>query len=234
MPEAKRKMDELFASEDRARLMALRTDDPQQNLLERWKKVVKGNPGVAERRLGYVPEIAEHGWAVVALPEEGFAYTIGLKYRFDQPELLVAAPGLSPKDFARVLNLLGAYVAAGNRIGPNEPVDLTDYGTTLVFDTYSNDIFHRYATGLLSTFERYFEDRYHETGDTLPVLWTELARKKPAPKKSTKRAATKKAAAKKPAAKKRAATTKKAAAKKPAAKKTAAKSGRAKQRAARK
>jgi hypothetical protein len=41
--------------------------------------VVKGNPGFAERRLGYVPEIVEHGWAVVALPEEGFAYTLGLK-----------------------------------------------------------------------------------------------------------------------------------------------------------
>lgn len=224
MPEAKQQMDEIFVGKDRDKLAALRKKDAQKNLVERWKKVVKARPDLAERRLGYVPQIIESGWAVISIPEEGFAFTIGLNYRFGQPELLVAIPGLSPQEFAQLLNQLGAYVAMGNRIGPGEPVELRDFGVELVFAPYSHEVFQRYATGYLAAFDRYFDDRYHETGDTLPVLWTELVPKRRATKKkATKKTATKKRApAKKAAAKKRAAKkppTKKSASKKSATKK---------------
>lgn len=231
MPEAKQQMDEIFVGKDRDKLAALRKKDAQKNLVERWKKVVKARPDLAERRLGYVPQIIESGWAVISIPDEGFAFTIGLNYRFGQPELLVAIPGLSPQDFAQVLNQLGAYVALGNRIGPGEPVELRDFGVELVFKPYSDEVFQRYATGYLATFDRYFDDRYHETGDTLPVLWTELVpKKRAAKKKATKKATTAKRAAKKAptkkatkktATKKAATKTKKTATKKRAAKKPA-------------
>ena len=170
-------MDAIFAGKDRARLAALRAKDPQQSLLERWQRVVSAKPDVAAERLSFVPEIAQHGWAVVAIPDEGFAYTVGLKYRFDQPELLFAAPGLSAEQYASILNVIGAYVAAGNRIDADVPVELAELEITLVFRRYSHAVFGRYPTGFLSTFERYFEDRYHEKGDSLPVIWTELRRR---------------------------------------------------------
>lgn len=247
MAEAKRLMDEVFVGEDRERLAALRTEDPQKNLTERWKKVAEERPSIAERRLAYVPEIVSQGWAVVAIPDEDFAYTIGLKYRYDQPELLIAAKGLKPKDLGRLLNVIGGYVAMGNRIGPDEPVELTDFELTLVFQPYSQEVFERFATGYLSTFERYFEDRFHEVGDTLPVLWAELVRKKKAKKKpkkeklkkdkpkkekpkkdKPKKDKPKKADAKKKGAKAEAAKkpAKKAAAKKPVAKKPAKKTAK--------
>lgn len=183
-------MSDLFAGRDRARLAKLRSTNPKQNLLARWEKIVAARPDLAERRLAYVPLIAEHGWAVIAMPEQGFAYTIGLKYHFDQPELLIAAPSLGPADIKRLLNAIGTYVSIGNRIAAGEPVDLTDFGVSLVFEPYSQAVFNQYATGYLASFERFFEDVEHETGDTLPVLWTELIAAAP-PK-------TKKAAAKKP------------------------------------
>ncbi|MBI2395795.1 MAG: DUF4262 domain-containing protein [Deltaproteobacteria bacterium] len=238
MVTGKKDMHALYVGDDRERLAALRQKDPDANLAERWEKIVDARPDLAERRLAYVPLIAEHGWAVIAIPEEGFAYTVGLKYRFDQPELLVAAPGLSPQELKGILNAIATYVALGNRIGPGEPVDLADFGVSLTFAPYSHDVFeNKYATGYLATFERFFEDVEHETGDTLPVLWTELAvvkrprkakkaaRTKRAAKKPTKKAARpKKPAPKRPATKKKPAAKKKPATKRPATKKAAARS----------
>jgi hypothetical protein len=174
MPTVATKMNELFQGRDRARLLALRQKDPGKSLAERWKKILAGRPDLARRRLGYVPLIMAHRWAVIAIPEEGFAYTIGLRYHFGQPEILLAAQGLAPEELKQILNAIGQYVALGNRIGPREPVDLEDFGISLVFRTYSQQVFERYATGYLATFEAYFEDHEHLTGDTLPVLWAEL------------------------------------------------------------
>ena len=98
-----------------------------------------------------------------------------MKYNFDHPELLIAAPDLSPQDFRRISNAIGLYVSLGNRIRSGEPVDLADLGVSLTFAAYSNAVFERYAT-----------DVDHESGDTLPVLWAELTTrsKKSASKKS--------------------------------------------------
>jgi hypothetical protein len=155
-------------------LRALRKKDANKNLVERWKIVVRHRPDLAERRLGYVPMIAEHGWAVIAIGGESFAYTIGLEYRFDHPELLVAAPDLDAAEFKVLLNTIATYVSLGNRIAAGEPVDLQEAGVTLVFRTYSHAVFEKYPTGYLATFEHVFEDREHTTGGTLPVLWAEL------------------------------------------------------------
>src|SRR5262245_17816590 len=133
MPKPKKSMSPIFVGEERKELQALRKRDPKQNLRVRWKKVEEAIPEIAERRLGYVPMIIKHGWAVIALPNEGFAYTIGLKYQYNQPELLVVAPDLSMGELQRLLNMIGLYVSIGNRIGPNEPVDLTDFGVSLIF-----------------------------------------------------------------------------------------------------
>jgi hypothetical protein len=177
----KRTVSTLFEKTAHARLKKLRKSDPQKNLVERFRLICDARPDLAERRLGYVPMIIEHGWAIVAIPEEGFAFTIGLKYRFDQNELLVAAPSLKPQELKQLLNMVALYVSLGNRIGPNEPVDLTDFDVSLTFKPYSHKVFEKYATGYLASFEQFFDDRQHETGDTLPVLWTEL-RAKPKPK----------------------------------------------------
>lgn len=222
MATAKKDMHPLFVGDDRERLAALRVSDPDASLAERWEKLVEARPDLAERRLSYVPLIAEHGWAVIAIPEESFAYTIGLKYRFDQPELLIAAPGVSPEELKRMLNAIAAYVALGNRVGPGEPVELADFGASLTFLPYSHEVFeNQYATGYLASFERFFEDVEHETGDTLPVLWTELAPVKRARRPAAKKKAATKKAAKKNAAKKPAKTKKPAKAKKAPMKKAA-------------
>jgi hypothetical protein len=259
MTTAARKVSEIFPVEERAYLEELRRTDPAMSLATRWERIVEARPDVADRRLAYVPLISEHGWAVIAIPEEGFAYTIGLKYNFDQPELLVVGPALAPEDLRDLLNAIGRYVSLGNKIGPGEPVDLEDFGVSLVFQPYSEEVFQRYATGYLASFERFFEDRDHTSGDTLPVLWTELAavqrkavtkekatakkaakKSEAAPKKAAKKVAAKKSeaapkkAAPKKAAPKKAAATKKVAAKKPAAKKVAAKKSAAKKGAAKK
>src|SRR5580698_4311921 len=90
------RVSEIFPEEERDHLSSLRRADPVENLVTRWRLLGEARPDLAQRRLGYVPLILEHGWAVIAIPEEGFAYTIGLQYRFGQPELLVAAPALAP------------------------------------------------------------------------------------------------------------------------------------------
>jgi len=239
MAETKRLVSPVFPEDVRETLAELRSVDPARNLAERWALLAELRPDIVERRLGFVPMVAEHGWAVIALPNDGFAYTIGLKYNFDHPELLIVAPNLSPQDIRQLLNAVGLYVSLGNRILPGEPVDLTDFGVSLTFAAYSNDVFERYATGYLASFERFFADVDHASGDTLPVLWAELvllrtrakakkaAPKKAAPKKAApKKAAPKKAAPKKAAPKKAAlkkATPKKAAPKKAAPKKAAPK-----------
>jgi hypothetical protein len=62
-------------------------------------------------------DIARHGWHVVLIPPEadspGWAHTIGLWQRFEQPELLVF--GSEPRQLAALLNALGERVRAGSR-----------------------------------------------------------------------------------------------------------------------
>ena len=249
MAAAKQIVSEIFPTEERTKLAALRRDDPKESLVSRWKTIREARPDIAERRLGYVPLVIEHSWAVIALPEEGFAYTIGLNYHFQQPEILIAAPSLEIQDLKRLLNVIGQYVASragaddpGPVIYAGEPVDLTDFDISLTFQPYSEIVFQKYATGYLASFERFFEDREHESGDTLPVLWAELVSRKPAKKPAAKKPVAKTPAAKKPVAKTPAAkkpvakkpAAKKAVAKKPAAKKPAAKKHAAKKPAAKK
>ncbi len=203
-PAPAKNMHEFYVGKERDRLAALRTKDPDKNLAARWKLVQARQPGLAERRLGYVPVVIEHRWAVIAIPEEGFAYTIGLRYRFGQPELLIAAPHLELEEQKRILNAIGMYVSLGNRIEAGEPVDLEDFGLSITFKPYSHEVFEKkYATGYLATFERFFEDIEHTTGDTLPVLWAEIAKAKRGAKKSgAKKSGAKKSGAKKSGAKK--------------------------------
>lgn len=239
MAAAKQIVSEIFPTEERTKLTALRRDDPKKSLVSRWKTIRQARPDIAERRLGYVPLVIEHSWAVIALPEEGFAYTIGLNYHFQQPEILIAAPSLEIQDLKRLLNVIGQYVASragaddpGPVIYAGEPVDLTDFDISLTFQPYSEIVFQKYATGYLASFERFFEDREHESGDTLPVLWAELVSRKPAKKAVVKKAVVKKAVVKKAVAKK--AVAKKAVAKKPAAKKAVVKKAVAKKAVAKK
>ena len=198
MPGPQSMMSPLFTGKDRTRFAALRERDPQKNLIERWKKIQELRPDLAEVRLGYLPLVIENQWAVIGIPEEGFAYTIGLGYRFNQPELLIAAPHLGVEELKQMLNQLGKYVqlkallAEDGKpvIGAGEPVEMKDFGTSLKFSAYSEASFNRFPTGYLSSFEMFFEDREHSTGGTLPVLWTTL--KKPARKTPSARGASKK------------------------------------------
>jgi hypothetical protein len=221
---------EIFAEDEREHLASLRHADPVENLVTRWRLLEEARPDLAHRRLGYVPLVLEHGWAVIAIPEEGFAYTIGLQYRFGQPELLVAAPSLDPDGLRTLLNALGRHVAQGERIAAGETVVLDDLGVSLLFHGYSEAVFQRYATGYLASFERFFEDREHSSGDTLPVLWSELDLSAGSEPRRTK-AAAKKAPKKKVASKKKVVPEKKPAPKKAAPKKAAPKKAAVKKKA---
>ena len=133
MAKAAHRMSEIFTGADRAALSALRHSDPQANLIQRWKKILAANPDLVERRLAYVPQVIEHGWVVIFLPDQGFAYTIGLQYRFGQPELLIASPRRSGAELKRLLNAIGNYVRVRSMAGDpapiiraGEPVDIAD------------------------------------------------------------------------------------------------------------
>jgi hypothetical protein len=172
---AERDVSDVFDASDRDRLSALRRSDPFANLRERWAIVQAKQPDLASSRLGYVPLVIERRWTVITVAEQQLAYTIGLKYRFGHPELLVAGPGYTPQAQGKILNLLGNYIAIGNRILPGEPVDLKEFGFSLKFAAYSQKVFDRYPCGFLATFESVFDDVKYESGGDLPVIWAELA-----------------------------------------------------------
>lgn len=61
--------------------------------------------------------IAEHGWAVIRVPEDeegpGFAYSIGLTERFGHPEIAIS--GLPGDLLHRLVNDAAALIAGGER-----------------------------------------------------------------------------------------------------------------------
>ena len=69
-------------------------------------------------------DIAEHGWHVALFPPEGrvagWGHTIGLEERFAHPELLLFGRDLPL--LLRLLNRLGAQVAAGPALRADEPL----------------------------------------------------------------------------------------------------------------
>jgi hypothetical protein len=71
-------------------------------------------------------EVTSGGFTVAAIVGDelgcDWAYTIGLGHNFDHPELLIA--GLDASVAGAVLELLGAKVAAGERIGADTVVGL--------------------------------------------------------------------------------------------------------------
>ncbi len=177
---------------DAKKLQALRQKDPEKNLVERWKRLITARPDF-EASYGFVPMVLETGWAVVAVPEDDVAYTVGLQYRFGQKDLLISAPHLSLEAQKRLLNELGRNVLLGARIEAGDVVTM-EGGPTLTFKKYEDVTFSKYPCGYLARFEQFFEDRAHVAGGTLPVLWAELkaSRKKRAPGSAKKkRAATK-------------------------------------------
>ena len=177
MPTAKRAVSAVFDELDHTLLLALRRTDPQASLVRRWDKARITSPRLCATRLGFVPLIMQNGWAVIWI-EEGFAFTVGLNYHFNQVEFLVVAPHLSSGALQEILNTLGKYVALScddRRIAAGERVELAELGVSLTFNPYSEQVFQKYPTGYLATFESVFEDRQHENGDTLPVIWAELA-----------------------------------------------------------
>lgn len=154
-------------------LHALRVSNPEKNLSERWRLMVGARPDFAIA-YGFVSKIIEGKWAVVAVPDDAVAYTVGLHYRFGHKELLISAPHLPLKVQKRLLNEFAAAVAEGARFEPGQTVIRPEGEFT--FSAYGDETFERYPCGYLARFEQLFEDRAHVSGGTLPVLWAELVR----------------------------------------------------------
>jgi len=163
----------LFGTEGK-QLVALRKLDPERNLTERWTRLVAARPDF-EVSYGFVPMIIDVGWAVVSVPADGVAYTVGLKYGFGQKDLLIVAPHLTPYDQKLLLNGLAHRVIEGERFTAGAKVTLED-GSTITFQKYEDATFSEHPCGYLARFEQFFEDRAHLAGGTLPVLWAELTK----------------------------------------------------------
>jgi hypothetical protein len=192
-----------FWGDDADRFGALLKSDRRQSLPERWKRLSEKRPDLAATDFAYMPNVVEGQWAVIAVPEDGVIYTIGLVYHFDHPELLIHAPKLLKNEalipgFKAVLNQLGARVRDGERIAGGQRV--TVGGIEFDFSEHGDEDFNEAPCGYLGGFGELFLDVFSETGSPLPVLWStsRTATEAAPPKQKAKT----KAKAKKPKAKK--------------------------------
>src|SRR5581483_12269175 len=95
--------------------------DKKVNLEKRWEFFISENPEWTERKLGFTPLIIKNGWAVIYIPKEDkeepeFAYTIGLFYNYNHPELMMIGAHLSAKEYQAVLNAFGTLIKKGDKV----------------------------------------------------------------------------------------------------------------------
>lgn len=73
-------------------------------------------------------DVESHGWHVVQISEEtgspAFAFSVGLYYRFLQPEVLIM--GLDLNVSAHILNGIGEAMRSGREIAPGRYKDFID------------------------------------------------------------------------------------------------------------
>jgi hypothetical protein len=168
----------VFAGNE-ARFLALRAADPGANLRARLD-VLRGrlSPERFAEDFGYAHHLLSPGWAIMAFPEDGVIYTLGLNYHFGQPELLIGSQPLREQpaltaELTTLLNEVGQRVAKGLRLMVGDFVEAA--GKRLALRAYGDAEFERSPCGYLATFEEMFEDRFHESARTLPVLSATLA-----------------------------------------------------------
>ena len=110
--------------------------------------------------------VAEHGWAVVAVPEDdegpGFAYSVGLAERFDHPE--VAISGMPTDLMHRLVNDAADLVASGTTLAGGARTDALLVGYDCVVRPVAAANFGEY----LGAAERYYGRRSFEA---VQVFW---------------------------------------------------------------
>ena len=178
-------MSDQYVGKQRERLAALRKTDPEANLRARWRIVRTKQPKYAATRLAYVPNILRYGWAVVDVPEQGFAYTLGVHYRYGHPDFLVVAARLDAPGRKRLLDALAKDVSLGHTIACGEPVHLEESGLAVTFKRYTTKAYKEYPAGLMASFERFFEDLDHIEPESLPLVWGSARRPKSSKKTIT-------------------------------------------------
>ncbi len=163
-------MSDQYVGKQRERLAALRKTDPEANLRARWRIVRTKQPKYAARRLAYLPTILRYGWAVLDDPERGFAYTLGLHYRYGHPDLLVVAPRLDAEGRKRLLDALARDVSTGHRIERGTPILVEEFGLSITFKRYTTKAYKEFPAEFMASFERFFEDLDHIEAESLPLV----------------------------------------------------------------
>ncbi|MBP8251321.1 MAG: DUF4262 domain-containing protein [Herpetosiphon sp.] len=169
-----------ITDEEKQYFKHLLATDPQANLEQRYAFFQDYNPDYAQNRFGFLPQLIERDWMVIAFNDQDFSYTAGLYYRYNQPEIMLASSQRDMLERMHILNTIGTFVRDGTVLeeGKNYAAVMFDDSlfqiSTLTFRRYTQADFEVMPCGLLFSFYQFFKDELFEDGNDIPMLIAEI------------------------------------------------------------